>query len=379
VGIIDAPVDLSHEQLKDAVDMSFLASIPATDEDGRKTQALQLTQTAFTSKMAASTITDRVAAVRAVEAMQILGDPACYPAGSETKLKQTALAANQNDVKSLGDQIHGTHVASLMVQGLREPKLVPFPFLSFSKERMDRMRKEIQARNDRSTGSRLSIRERILKPQLDEFRTQLRLDFSRADELIKNANLRVVNLSIGLNAKEMFDDTPLLLKGIFWNPIKRRNYLKEFFQDMGTAFKQEMSWLAQSNPDVAFVIASGNDGASLDEGLARGNTGTLDLPNVVMVASLGPKQNLSPFTNYSAQYVDVGARGSCVKGALAGGGTIILSGTSMASPTAANALAKVMESNPDLSAEQAIRFLLDEVAVKVDAYTSLIKNGKILK
>jgi subtilisin family serine protease len=77
-----------------------------------------------------------------------------------------------------------------------------------------------------------------------------------------------------------------------------------------------------------------------------------ELPNVVVVASVDPTSQKSPFSNFGENKINLAAPGQAVYSTVPGGGYKILEGTSMASPHVAGVAALLRSVNPNLTAAQ---------------------------
>ena len=110
-------------------------------------------------------------------------------------------------------------------------------------------------------------------------------------------------------------------------------------------------------PGVLFVGAAGNAGASLqDENPAT----RFSLPNFIMVGAVDRNGEATEWTNTGAE-ISLFANGDRVPARLPGGTASFPSGTSMAAPLVANAAARMLAANPELSGAQ-LRMLLEGTA-----------------
>ena len=100
---------------------------------------------------------------------------------------------------------------------------------------------------------------------------------------------------------------------------------------------------------IVFVAAAGNDGRRRFVYPAG-----YDLDNIVSVAALDRHGNLAAFSNYSPNWVDIGAPGADILSTVPGGGYLYASGTSMAAPHVAGALALLQDRFPSWSHTQLI-------------------------
>lgn len=95
------------------------------------------------------------------------------------------------------------------------------------------------------------------------------------------------------------------------------------------------------------VAAAGNDGVSLDS--MAFYPAVLNHPNMVVVGSIAPNDQVSDFSNYSQKHVDIMAYGECIKGAGLHGETEILSGTSQSTALVTREIALQLARTPDAS------------------------------
>ncbi|HET9252645.1 MAG TPA: S8 family peptidase, partial [Candidatus Eisenbacteria bacterium] len=101
---------------------------------------------------------------------------------------------------------------------------------------------------------------------------------------------------------------------------------------------------------ISFVAAAGNSGISLDS--FRHYPASYPVPNVIAVASTTHHDILSPFSNFGATTVHLAAPGSSIWSTLPGSSYGHISGTSMATPHVAGAIALLRSEFPNMAASQ---------------------------
>ncbi len=132
---------------------------------------------------------------------------------------------------------------------------------------------------------------------------------------------------------------------------------------------------AAGNAGIIFVAAAGNDGANND--INPEYPASYDLPNIVSVAAIDQQQKKATFSNYGVSRVDIGAPGVGIWSTTPNNTYASYSGTSMATPHVAGALALLLGSEPNLSAAQAIQRLYDS-AVPLDSLAGKVATGRTL-
>ncbi|TVR47650.1 MAG: hypothetical protein EA425_15550 [Puniceicoccaceae bacterium] len=110
---------------------------------------------------------------------------------------------------------------------------------------------------------------------------------------------------------------------------------------------------------ILFVAAAGNESTNNDS--TPHYPSSYNVANIIAVASSNTADRLSSFSNYGQSSVHLAAPGTAIYSTIPGGGYDYKSGTSMATPMVAGALALLAAAEPTLSWQQARTRLLESV------------------
>ncbi|MEO5667040.1 MAG: S8 family peptidase [Bdellovibrionota bacterium] len=112
--------------------------------------------------------------------------------------------------------------------------------------------------------------------------------------------------------------------------------------------------------NVLFVAAAGNDGT--DNDVKPMYPASMNVPNIITVASTTLADKRSFFSNFGKTTVHVGAPGSNIMSAWPGNKYMKESGTSMACPHVAGLATLILSERPDLSALNVKQIIIDSVS-----------------
>ncbi|WP_179375458.1 S8 family peptidase [Winogradskyella wichelsiae] len=208
-------------------------------------------------------------------------------------------------------------------------------------------------------------------------------------------NIEIMSVRAVPNGDEYDKDVALAIRYAVDNGAKVIN------GSFGKSFSPHAEWVRDaikyaSDNDVVFVHAAGNDSKNVDEGtnFPDDNVNFEEISNTyIRVGSLTSKYGskiVSGFSNYGKKNVDVFAPGSAIYSTFPDNDYKSISGTSMASPAVAGAVALVRSYYPKLSAAQVKQVILDsglaittKVVVGGDAsniksFADLSKSGRIV-
>lgn len=125
---------------------------------------------------------------------------------------------------------------------------------------------------------------------------------------------------------------------------------------------------------VIFVAAAGNDASNNDTSPVYPANYNSD--NVVTVAATDRNDRLASYSNFGRATVEIAAPGSNIYSTLPGNKYGYYSGTSMAAPEVAGALALVWDTHPDWSYKQVIQAVLKTADV-VPSLTGKVATGRL--
>lgn len=129
---------------------------------------------------------------------------------------------------------------------------------------------------------------------------------------------------------------------------------------------------AAGSANQLFIASAGNEANNNDA--SPSYPASFDLDNIIAVAASDPADQLTWFSNYGRNSVDLAAPGEMILSTYPGSNYAYLDGTSMASPHVAGVAALILAMNPGISATQVKQLILGSVD-KVAAMSDLVRTG----
>ncbi len=166
---------------------------------------------------------------------------------------------------------------------------------------------------------------------------------------MRGAGVRVVNMSWTVVADAMASE--LMANGLETDPARAQARAKAIHGKV----RKGLTEAIRSAPDILFVAAAGNNNQTDDSFQALPQS--LDLPNLIVVGAVSRAGTPAAFTTFGKS-VRLYAPGDGVRGRVPGGGEMLGSGTSYASPVVARVAAAMLAVNPGLKPEEVIAGLI---------------------
>jgi subtilisin family serine protease len=129
------------------------------------------------------------------------------------------------------------------------------------------------------------------------------------------------------------------------------------------------------NAGQLFIAASGNEGVNIDNQPTY--PASYDLDNIVVVGSISGNEELSSFSNYGPQTVDILAPGDRIASTYTNNGYAFSSGTSMAAPFVTGVASLMLEKYPDANYRQ-LKNGLKKWGSEITSAVTTTNSGKLL-
>ena len=288
-------------------------------------------QTAYTFEPGPETITEYAPFLRGVM------DLRAGMASSEAAQRVLTLMRSATDAESLetldgnldaiGEWAHGTHVAGIILAGLPQAQLAIFRSAWAGETRVYRHRgpTDIELAAERTNIENIAT-------------------------FINTHHVRVVNASLGFEQDYVEGEL-----GYESDTYATPEALRERAHAIQAHRRAEWQWVFEQCPETLFVIAAGNSNHDVVE--YQDVASSITAPNVLVVGAVDRFGNWATFTNSNPQQVRLFDFGVEVDSLIPNGEHVPLSGTSMASPNAANLAAKMISVDPALTPPRVIELI----------------------
>ncbi|MBK9038704.1 MAG: S8 family serine peptidase [Bdellovibrionales bacterium] len=362
IAVLDSPVDYQHPEISAVLDEELLKEAKIVDEKGQEKSWYDLNLEAkaeFEKRLNKKQYAEQVQFLDSIHMMlggNIPSDKALATLSAVAKgaIKYIFSPKFRSGLNVVGTYLHGTHVAGIAMRSLTNVRLINFPLITPSKQ--------------------LTISD-ILKFDPAKQREDLRRHLDQISQVLKQQNIRVVNLSVGTSGEIAFKSAKN--RSTFFQKLFLRGKIKEMAEQGAKIFAEEMRGFFKANPESVFVLAAGNEKRDLRK--IGDHTANIEAGNLIKVAAIDGKGKIASFSNRSSSYVDIAAIGTGVTSALVGGSEMHMSGTSQAAPSVANTLARIFESNPQMSSADAIEALYSRYTTSDSTLADMVANGRVLK
>jgi subtilisin family serine protease len=363
IAVLDSPVDYGHPEIQAVFDEGLLKNAKFVDDSGQEKSWYELNLEAkaeFEKRLNQKFYAEQVQFIDAMHAMLAANPPSdkalsTLTAMAKGTLKYIFSPKYRSSLNVVTGYLHGTHVAGITMKSLTNARLISFPIISAPKKK-------------------LTLSE-ILKFDPVKSREQIRRQLGQISEVLQKSNARVVNLSIASSNEIAFKVTKQ--QATFLQRTVFRGKLRKVANESAHVFTEELGNFFRANPNIVFVLAAGNEKRNLSKG--SDHSANLRAENLLKVAAIDASGKIAYFSNRSSSYVDIAAIGTGVASALVGGGEMHMSGTSQAAPKVTNALARIFELAPHLSAKEAVETLYNQHTTSDRSLSGLIANGRVLK
>ena len=258
------------------------------------------------------------------------------PAADAFKAKIAAAPADKvpallDQLNFFGSYLHGTHVAGIVARG--DPAV-------------------------RLAAARITFDPRAVpNAPTDELLHNIAAAYKTYVDWFRSHNVRVVNMSWG-GAPSGYEHD-LEVNGVGKDPAERKRLARHYFE----IDRDGLLAALKSAPDILFVCAAGNEDS--DNGFDETIPSSFVLPNLLTVSAVDRAGDEASFTSYGKNVV-VSANGYQVDSTIPGGGHLLESGTSMASPNVVNLAAKLIALDPKLTPPQVIDLIRHGATTSAD-------------
>lgn len=250
----------------------------------------------------------------------------------------------ESNLDAVGEWGHGTHVAGILLAGLPQARLAVFRSAWAGETRIYRHRGPTDAEVDAE-----------------------RANVDAIAAFINTHHVRVVNASLGFT-RDYLEDELRHESSVYSTDAEVRARAEAVHA------RRRENWAAifAACPDTLFVVAAGNSNRDVVE---YGDvSASLEAPNLLVVGAVDRFGNWATFTNSNPERVRLFDFGVEVDSVIPNGEHVPLSGTSMASPNAANLAAKILSVAPTLEPASVISIMLETGDPIAPPFSGVVAN-----
>lgn len=242
----------------------------------------------------------------------------------------------ESNLDAVGEWAHGTHVAGILTAGLPQARVAVFRSAWAGERRLYHHRGPTDA--------------------------ELAAERANVEDIARFINahgVRVVNASLGFTQDYL--EAELGHEADRYPTIEA---IRARAEEVHAQRAANWRYVFETCPDTLFVVSAGNSNRDVVE---YGDVpSSFELPNLLIVGAVDRFGDWATFTNSNPDRVVVFDHGVEVDSVIPNGEQVPLSGTSMASPNAANLAAKLISVEPSLTPARAIR-IIEETAAPIEA------------
>ena len=167
-------------------------------------------------------------------------------------------------------------------------------------------------------------------------------------------------------------------KAIYSAINKKVNIINYSSTGIGNSYSEYLALKQASDKGIIIVVAAGNNGNDIEiNGNESYPASYTNISNMITVGYLDENNDkLSDRSNYSKNLVDFAIRGENIRSTLPNNTYGYLSGSSMSAAITSGIIARLLEINPKLNAQQ-IKYILISTAIMNDNLRGKIKYGKL--
>ncbi|MBO6935084.1 MAG: S8 family serine peptidase [Deltaproteobacteria bacterium] len=248
------------------------------------------------------------------------------------------------NLDAIGEWAHGTHVAGIMLAGIPQAKLAIFRSAWAGEARLYHHRGPTDEELEAERANALAVAA-----------------FAKAN------NVRVINASLGFATEYVAGQ--LRHEGeVYENDEQVMERARAVQAHRAETWRQAIA----AAPETLFVVAAGNSNQDVVEYAPV--PASLQAPNLLTIGAVDRYGQWATFTNSNTERVKVFDFGVEVPSLVPDGETVPLSGTSMASPNAANLAAKLIALNPELTPAQVITIIQETADPIAEPFEGAIAN-----